>query len=385
MYRIALTALLLLPLGWAVADDKPKSKDEPGNAAEAFKNLFDEVSSVARNGKLDTKMSREYAAKFLAFAEKNPQEAKAVDALRLTAQLGVATAAEEKALNLLLRDHAKDSKLTQQVGSFARNWSPARAKFFRGLMDKSTDSDAAGLASVLLVMNLKNKLDVAFLQKENDGKDGEGQLKIYQDTPVQEQLKQLDPEKIVAEAEELAKLIEQKYKDAKLPRGTVGETVTRLMTSLRNMPNLRVGKNAPEIESTTLDGKKAKLSDLRGKVVVLDFWATWCGPCRAMIPHERELVERLKDKPFVFVSISADAEKDTLTKFLDKTPMPWVHWHNGATGGAMDTYSIEFFPTIYVLDDKGVIRYKGVRGEAMDKAVDTLLKEKEDAAKTQPK
>src|SRR4051794_21486072 len=69
MYRIALTALLLLPLGWAAADDKPKSKDEPGNAAEAFKNLFDEVSSVARNGKLDTKMSREYAAKFLAFAE----------------------------------------------------------------------------------------------------------------------------------------------------------------------------------------------------------------------------------------------------------------------------------------------------------------------------
>lgn len=55
--------------------------------------------------------------------------------------------------------------------------------------------------------------------------------------------------------------------------------------------------------------------------------------------------------------------------------------HNGDKGGAIDSYNIEAFPTIFVLDAKGVIRYKGVRGEAMDKAVDTLLKEKEDAPK----
>ena len=66
---------------------------------------------------------------------------------------------------------------------------------------------------------------------------------------------------------------------------------------------------------------------------MLDIWATWCGPCKAMIPHEREMVERLKDKPFALVSISADEKKKTLTDFLAKDTMPWTHWWNGSGGG----------------------------------------------------
>ena len=64
---------------------------------------------------------------------------------------------------------------------------------------------------------------------------------------------------------------------------------------------LPIGEPAPELKAQTVGGKEATLSSLRGKVVVLDIWATWCGPCKAMIPHEREMVERLKDKPFQLV------------------------------------------------------------------------------------
>src|SRR5207244_146319 len=79
---------------------------------------------------------------------------------------------------------------------------------------------------------------------------------------------------------------------------------------------LAVGKNAPEAEAEDLAGKPVKLSAYKGKVVVIDFWATWCPPCKAMIPHERELVQKNADKPFVFISISADEKKDTLKGFL---------------------------------------------------------------------
>jgi hypothetical protein len=93
--------------------------------------------------------------------------------------------------------------------------------------------------------------------------------------------------------------------------------------------------------------------------------------------HQREMVRRLKDKPFVLISISADEKKETLLNFLEKQPMPWTHWHNGSKGGLVDGWNIHYFPTIYVLDAKGVIRHRDVRGEDLDKAVTDLLGEAE--------
>jgi thiol-disulfide isomerase/thioredoxin len=138
---------------------------------------------------------------------------------------------------------------------------------------------------------------------------------------------------------------------------------------------LEVGNRAPEIVSQDVAGNTVRLSDLRGKVVVLDFWATWCGPCRAMIPHERDMVERLKGKPFMLVSVSFDKRKQTLLDFLSKERMPWTHWWNGDVGGIVDDWEVDRFPTIYVLDANGVIRHKDLRGDELEKAVNRLLDE----------
>ena len=75
------------------------------------------------------------------------------------------------------------------------------------------------------------------------------------------------------------------------------------------MHNLIAGKPAPEIDGVGFDGKPLKLSDYRGKVVVLVFWGTWCGPCMREVPHERELAERLKDKPFAVLGVNCDDDE----------------------------------------------------------------------------
>jgi len=154
------------------------------------------------------------------------------------------------------------------------------------------------------------------------------------------------------------------------------DILTEAEGNLWEIRNLVVGKPAPEAESADLDGKTTKLSDHKGKVVVLDFWATWCGPCVGMIPHERELVKKYDGKPFVFISVSADQKKEALKDFLDKEKMPWTHWWNGAGRGVVQKWNVKAFPTFYVIDAKGVLRAKVVGGgdDSEKKIADTVAK-----------
>jgi hypothetical protein len=97
-----------------------------------------------------------------------------------------------------------------------------------------------------------------------------------------------------------------------------------------------------------------------------------------MIPHEREMVGRLKDKPFALVSVSADDEKQTLKDFVADNRMPWTHWWDGPEGSIIEGWDVQYFPTIYVIDAKGVIRHKDLRGKKLEDAVNDLLMELED-------
>jgi thiol-disulfide isomerase/thioredoxin len=151
---------------------------------------------------------------------------------------------------------------------------------------------------------------------------------------------------------------------------------------LTALKTLGVGKTAPDVTGVNLKDEKTKLSSLKGKVVLLDIWATWCPPCRAMIPHERELVARMKGKAFELVSVSADDKKETLTDFLKETPMPWTHWWAGQDDSILKTFRVRAFPTLYLIDARGVIRKKWVGSPdnaVLDKAVEELVAE---AAKT---
>jgi hypothetical protein len=97
-----------------------------------------------------------------------------------------------------------------------------------------------------------------------------------------------------------------------------------------------------------------------------------------MYPHERSLVERLKAKPFALIGVNSDDDRDKLKKRLAAEKIAWRSFWNGPKGWEgpiSEAWNVRSWPTIYVLDHAGVIRFKGVRGKDLDKAVDQLLKE----------
>ena len=101
-----------------------------------------------------------------------------------------------------------------------------------------------------------------------------------------------------------------------------------------------------------------------------------------MLAHERSLVKRLEGKPFALLGVNSDRDKAELKKAMEKEQITWRSWWNGpkGTNGPLSKkWNVHGWPTIYVLDAQGVIRFRDVRGEAMDEAVDALLKELEAA------
>ena len=97
-----------------------------------------------------------------------------------------------------------------------------------------------------------------------------------------------------------------------------------------------------------------------------------------MYPHERSLVQRLKDEPFALIGVNSDEDLEFVRHRVEEESITWRSFWNGpkATQGPISAeWNVRGWPTIYVLDHKGVIRFKNVRGEAMDKAVDQLLEE----------
>lgn len=256
----------------------------------------------------------------------------------------------KEAVDMIVKDHSKNPKMISVLGFISST--PDGASVLEKIATKTDDRNLAGLAWYAITENLQKEAgDVGPKQAEELNKRTE---MIY---------------------EKLAK----DYADVSMGRGTIGDTIKAALFELQN---LSVGKVAPEVLCLNIDGdKEDKLSNYKGKVVVLDIWATWCGPCKAMIPHEREMNEKLKGKPFAFISISGDDTKETLTSFLEKEKMPWVHWFADRKGILKD-WNIRFYPTMYILDHKGVIRAKGLRGEELEKKVNELVVEAEKAKKS---
>ena len=172
----------------------------------------------------------------------------------------------------------------------------------------------------------------------------------------------------------------EQFSDVSTPDGrfTLRVKATAELARLANRLKLEIGQPAPEISGVDLDGQPLKLSDYRGKVVVVCFWSTTCGPCMAMVPRERKLVDRLRDKPFALLGVNCDEPNDKSTALakVQELNMHWPSWWDGALRGPIQTaYDVQGWPMVYVIDPSGIIRAKGHEDVPLDKAVDKLLAE----------
>ena len=257
MKRILLSLVLLTGgVSWlaAQADDAPKKKEKAGTATERYKALekefqtaregyskaYSEAKTDTAREKLQWPQPEQYAKRFLALAQEDPRDSAALDALVWIATNCRNGKERETSLELLLKDHTKSPQMMKVAQSLVYSERKTAEPWLRSLLKEATDHEVKGWATYALGRVLR-------------AEDRSGNRNL-------------------SEAEKLFEEVVANYGDVKGYSKTLADLGKGELFELRN---LAIGQTAPDIEGEDVDGKKFKLSDYRGKVVVIDFWGDW--------------------------------------------------------------------------------------------------------------
>lgn len=139
-------------------------------------------------------------------------------------------------------------------------------------------------------------------------------------------------------------------------------------------PDLARARMAPAFSVTTLDGQHVSLDDLQGKVVLLDFWATWCGPCREALPHIRNVAKKFQGQPLVVLSVSLDSDEQKWKEFVAKNEMTWPQYFDGGfTGPIAKMFGVTAIPHTFTIDADGVLQEEHVGDASIEGKIKKLM------------
>ena len=141
-----------------------------------------------------------------------------------------------------------------------------------------------------------------------------------------------------------------------------------------SQPELARARMAPPFAVTTSNGDKLALDDLQGKVVLVDFWATWCGPCQAAVPAIKKIANKFQGEPFIVLSVSVDNDQEKWKEFVARNEMTWPQYFDGGFGGAMaKSFGVQAIPHTFTIDADGVLQDERIGDTAIEGKIKKLI------------
>ena len=213
-----------------------------------------------------------------------------------------------------------------------------------------------------------NQFDVLLAEHKGEKTDAVAEILFMKATLYSQVLQN------TAKADELMKQLKSEFQGTHFVAEM--EQQQAMETAAKNIQDsLAVGAKFPDFNEKDVEGKPLSLADHKGKAVLIDFWATWCPPCRAEIPNVVATYEKYHDQGFDIIGVSLDQEREKLLSYTKQNEMTWPQFFDGQGWGnkLAVKYGIESIPATYLLDGNGVIIAKDVRGEALEPAVAKAL------------
>jgi peroxiredoxin len=158
----------------------------------------------------------------------------------------------------------------------------------------------------------------------------------------------------------------------------MADMAAAMLERIDTLKKLKIGGEVLEFKAKDIEGKPISPDDYRGRVFLLDFWATWCQPCRQEMPNVKKVYAKYHDKGFDIIGVSMDNNREALDRYLEEHDVIWRQIYDGK-GWKADIgqlYAVSSIPSTFLVDRQGRIRYKNLRGGDLEKAVGKLIAEK---------